>query len=65
MSERMHVIRDATLKCPDCVETVDVVRDDKDRPGILHPMPTCKLWDKTDNPVDFLRIARERREGLS
>jgi hypothetical protein len=62
---KMRLVRDATLKCPDCGANVEVVRDDKDRPGILHPSPTCKLWDETDNPVDFLRIARERREGLS
>jgi len=63
--DKMCMTVDAELKCPECNADVKVVRDENDRPGILHQSPTCELWDKTENPVDFLRIARERREGLS
>lgn len=53
-----------SVPCP-CGQTVIVLRNVKDgdkdfaKFAVLHPIPECDVFTRTDDPAEYLRIVRE------
>ena len=47
-----------SYKCPGCKQVIDILENEKEEKGLLHPMPVCIYFEKTDDPVAVIRAMR-------